>query len=79
MKVNPWSIWHEGARLPGIWAQLRGQIFLGSEAFANQMQAQLAQRPSLDEIPRVQWRALPPPLADFEQCYARHEVLHWKT
>jgi len=66
---------HEGARLPGIWTQLRGQIYLGSEAFVNQMQAQLEQKPSLDEIPRAQRRGPPRPLADFEQRYARREAI----
>ena len=43
---------HEGARLPSVWTQLQGQIYLGSEAFVKRMQAQIEQRPSLDEIPR---------------------------
>ena len=32
---------HEGARLPSVWAQLRGQIYLGSDAFVQKMQTQI--------------------------------------
>ncbi len=32
---------HEGVRLLSIWAQLQGQIFLGSEAFVKKMQAHI--------------------------------------
>ena len=66
---------HEGARLPSVWTQLQGQIFLGSEAFVKKMQAQIDKAPTLDEIPRIQRRALTQPLADFEQRYARNEAM----
>ncbi|MEY2680906.1 MAG: hypothetical protein RL661_1137 [Pseudomonadota bacterium] len=29
---------HEGARLPSVWTQLQGQIYLGSDSFMKQMQ-----------------------------------------
>jgi len=45
---------HEGTRLPGVWSQLQGQIYLGSEAFVRKMQAMVDRKPSLTEIPRVQ-------------------------
>jgi len=66
---------HEGTRLPSVWTQLQGQIYLGSEAFIKKMQAQIAKQPSLDEIPRAQRRALTQPLADFEQRYDRNEAI----
>ncbi|NMG15868.1 Transposase, IS200-like [Aromatoleum bremense] len=66
---------HQGARLPSIWTQLRGQIYLGSEAFVAQMHTQLEQRPSLDEIPRAQRRGAPQPLTDFESRYGRREAM----
>jgi REP element-mobilizing transposase RayT len=66
---------HEGARLPSVWAQLQGQIYLGSEDFVKKMQAQIANAPALDEIPRAQRRALSQPLVDFEQRYQRGEAM----
>ena len=62
---------HEGARLPSVWTQLKGQIYLGSEAFVKKMQAQIEKRPSLNEIPRSQRRVLTQPLTEFEQRYER--------
>lgn len=64
---------HEGARLPSIWAQLQGQIYLGSESFMHKMQALIEQKPTLDEIPRAQRRAITQPLAEFEQNFDRNE------
>lgn len=66
---------HEGARLPSVWTQLQGQIYLGSEAFVKKMQAQIGQKPALDEIPRAQRRALTQALADFERHYPRKEAM----
>ena len=62
---------HEGTRLPSVWTQLQGQIYLGSEAFVKKMQAHIKKRPSLDEIPRAQRRMLTQPLTEFEQRYDR--------
>jgi REP element-mobilizing transposase RayT len=66
---------HEGARLPSIWTQLQGQIFLGPEAFVQKMQAQIGQKSALDEIPRAQRRAITQPLAEFERRYPRNEAM----
>lgn len=66
---------HEGARLPSVWTQLQGQIYLGSETFVKKMQAQIEKRPSLNEIPRVQRRTLTQPLAEFERRYDRNEAM----
>jgi hypothetical protein len=66
---------HEGARLPSVWTQLQGQIYLGSEAFIKKIQAQIGKAPALDEIPRAQRRVLSQPLADFEQRYDRNEAM----
>lgn len=66
---------HEGARLPSVWAQLQGQIFLGSEAFVQKMQAQIEQKPTLGEIPRAQRRAITQPLEKFESSYPRNEAM----
>lgn len=66
---------HEGARLPSVWAQLRGQIFLGSESFVKKMQQQIDKGATLDEVPRAQRRAITQPLAAFEQSYNRNEAM----
>jgi len=66
---------HEGARLPSVWAQLQGQIYLGSEAFVKKMQAKIEKEPALNEIPRTQRRALTQPLADFGRRYDRNEAM----
>lgn len=66
---------HEGARLPSVWTKLQGQIYLGSESFVKKMQAQIEKRPALDEIPRVQRRALTQALAEFERRYPRNEAM----
>ncbi|MDZ7585126.1 MAG: transposase [Thiobacillus sp.] len=66
---------HEGARLPSVWTQLQGQIYLGSEKFVKQMQALIEKKPSLDEIPRAQRRAMTQSLVDFERRHDRNEAI----
>ena len=66
---------HEGARLPSVWTQLQGQIYLGSEAFVKKMQSKIERAPTLGEIPRAQRRALPQSLAEFEKRYERKEAM----
>lgn len=66
---------HEGARLPSIWSQLQGQIYLGSDAFVTKMQIQIEKRSALDEIPRIQRRGLTQQLADFERRFDRNEAM----
>lgn len=66
---------HEGGRLPSVWTQLQGQIYLGSEAFVKKMQTQIEKKPKLDEIPRAQRRPLTQPLTYFERSYDRNEAI----
>ncbi|MEQ1667426.1 MAG: transposase [Sulfuriferula sp.] len=66
---------HEGARLPSVWAQLQGQIYLGSADFVRNMQAQIDKRPSLAEIPRTQRRVLSQPLSEFAANYPPKEAM----
>ncbi len=66
---------HEGARLPSVWTQLQGQIYLGSEAFVKKMQSLIENQSVLDEIPRAQRRALTQPLSQFRQRYPRDEAM----
>ena len=66
---------HEGARLPSVWTQLRGQIYLGSDAFVQKMQKLIDKKPGLGEIPRAQRRAISQPLEHFEKRYPRAEAM----
>lgn len=66
---------HEGARLPSVWTQLRGQIYLGSESFVRKMQAKIDRSHSLDEIPRAQRRSISQALGSFEQKFQRSEAM----
>jgi hypothetical protein len=52
-----------GVGLPSVWEGLRGQIYLGSDAFVRRMRL-LADRP-LSEVPRTQHRPMALPLQDY--------------
>ncbi len=67
----------EGAKLPGVWGQLQGQVYLGPEAFVKKMQALVDKKPSLTEVPRAQRRALTRALSDFANAYERNEAIAW--
>jgi putative transposase len=66
---------HEGARLPSVWSQLRGQVYLGSEAFVSEMQGLVDKKPALTEIPHAQRHALTRALSDFADNRARNEAI----
>ena len=66
---------HEGAKLPSVWSQLQGQVYLGSEAFVRKMQVLVDKKPSLTEIPRAQRRASKRALADFAGAHARNQAI----
>lgn len=66
---------HEGARLPSVWNQLQGQVYLGSDAFVKKMQTLVDKKPSLTEIPRAQRRALTRALSDFADAHTRNEAI----
>jgi putative transposase len=65
----------EGAGLPSVWSQLRGQVYFGSEAFVSGMQALVDKKPVLTEIPRAQRRALTHALSDFADNHPRNEAI----
>jgi len=52
----------EGKDQPKIWQHLRGQIYLGDEAFVKKLHRHLERDDSLKEIPRAQRRSEPKPL-----------------
>lgn len=61
-----------GVGLEPIWADLKHQLFLGRDAFVENLQANLDQR-RLREVPRVQRRRCAPPLSEFAAMGDRHE------
>ncbi len=65
---------HDGHRHGGVWSALRGQIYLGSEAFVARVQGKLQETASLDEIPRVQRRPAPQPLRVFAERFGDRQT-----
>lgn len=63
----------EGMRVPGPWASLKQQLYLGSESFVERMQARIEPERPLQDVPRRQRRAVPIPLADFAVCYRERD------
>lgn len=57
-----------GVGLPSVWADLRGQIYLGRDGFVQRMQTLADQ--SLVEVPRAQRRPMALPLAHYVEAYA---------
>jgi len=49
----------------GLWESLRGQIYLGSDAFVERMQRITADQSKVAEIPRAQRRPCARPLAEY--------------
>jgi putative transposase len=66
---------HEGAKLPSVWSQLQGQIYLGSDKFVSKMQALVDKKPTVTEVPLAQRRALKRALSDFERTHERDEAI----
>ena len=58
-----------GAGMPSVWERLRGQVYLGSDAFLQRIQA-LSDKTSLAEIPRTQRRPLAQPLTYYRESIA---------
>jgi len=65
----------EGKGLPSVWAELQGQICLGSQVFVESMRALIDQQPRLTEIPRAQRRALTRALSDFAKEHERNKAI----
>lgn len=59
----------EGRNQPKPWNELRNQIYLGDEAFVEEMQCKIAPETSLSEIPSSQKRQVPKPLAYYDEKY----------
>lgn len=63
-----------GVGLPSIWDGLRGQVFLGSEAFVDRMKGHLPDG-DLREVPRAQRRTLSPKLEDYAKRRDKHQAM----
>lgn len=59
-----------GIEQPGLWQSLRGQVYLGSKAFIEQVQQRGDDQSAVFEIPRIQRRPLAPPLSEFRETIA---------
>ncbi|MFN4291164.1 MAG: transposase [Permianibacter sp.] len=55
----------EGMKRDSVWAELKGQIYLGSDKFVERMQRVAADQAEIGEIPRQQRRAIAKPLAHY--------------
>jgi len=53
-----------GVKLPSLWENLRGQVFLGGDAFIKRMQKR-SDKAAIGEIPRAQRRPLAKPLSHY--------------
>jgi hypothetical protein len=65
----------QGKGLPSVRSALQVQIYLRSEKFIKKMQAQVAKRPNLSEIPRAQRRTSARTLADYAKAHERDEAI----
>ncbi len=64
-----------GSSQPSIWDKLRGQVFLGGDAFLERIRS-LTDKKDLSEIPRVQKRPLAKPLAYYQNnIHDRHAAM----
>ena len=65
----------EGRNQPAPWEQLRNQIYLGSEAFVDEMQRKLDPEQSLADIPSRQKAPVARPLAYYAEQFPRNEAM----
>jgi REP element-mobilizing transposase RayT len=63
------SFVQEGKNQPSPWEGLKNQIYLGSNAFVEDMQCKLDPKQSLRDIPKLQKQSPSKPLAYFEKRY----------
>ncbi len=57
----------EGRDQPSPWEDLKNQVYLGSDAFVEQMVSRLDGQERLSEIPAIQRRQVAQPLSDFAE------------
>ena len=59
----------EGTGLPGIWNDLKNQVFLASEGFINKKQKLINQKQTLNDVPKLQRRKIAKPLDYYGNKY----------
>lgn len=64
----------DGSGQPGPWAQLKNQIYLGSEEFVEEMQDRIDAQQPLDEIPAKQKRPVARELAYYADRFAPRDL-----
>lgn len=64
----------DGIGQPGPWEQLKHQVFLGSEAFVDNLRHRLPKNRDLSEVPRTQRRPPAKPLADYAGLYPKRNA-----
>jgi REP element-mobilizing transposase RayT len=64
-----------GVGLPSVWDDLKNQIFLGSDRFVAQMQTAIPLEKRLEEVPRMQRRAIAEPLQDYRLKFVHDPAL----
>jgi hypothetical protein len=64
-----------GIGLPNIWGDLKSQIYLGDDDFAQSLPQQTPGKSANTEIPRAQRQAAAPPLAHFVKQPARNRAM----
>lgn len=63
----------EGRNQPSPWNDLKQQVYLGDDAFVEDMQAKVSADADLDEIPSTQRRAPPMSLARYQHDHANRD------
>jgi len=58
-----------GVGLPSIWSNLKNQVFLGTEKFIEKNQKEIRKKESLEDIPKLQKRKIPKPLAYYDDKF----------
>lgn len=67
----------EGKNQPSPWESLKNQIYLGNDAFVEDMQCKLDPAQSLNDIPKIQKQTAKKPLSYFEKQFnCRDEAMY---
>lgn len=64
----------EGRNLPKPWIELKNQIYLGDDAFVDEMQSKILPEKNLSEIPSSQKRQVAKSLAYYEKKYSDRDI-----
>ena len=65
----------EGLNQPSPWASLTNQIYLGCDAFIDEVQCKIEPNQSLEHIPRLQKSHSKKPLFHYQQRYEENEAI----